>query len=345
MAYADPVSTTSPLLHKLLDNVKYYYYDVWNIYGDPRVSNYPFMDGGPWSTIALICGYLALVKSIGPNFMKDRKPYDMRNIILLYNVALVTINGWLFYSGSWITNFGLDSWKCQPVDRRSRDPLDLYKIQLGWYFYVTKTIDFCDTFFFVLRKKNRQISGLHVFHHSCMPLFCWIGLKFTPGGNNAFFPWLNSGVHTVMYAYYALSTFPHLAPYLWWKKYITSMQMIQFVAVIVHSFYSMLSPGCAWPKMFIYLSIFNAFLFFCMFYSFFKRTYSVESSKSSQSSSSSPLTSSTSLNSSSSLSCFSSSTKCTLNNDQLNLAKVNYDSVSRKRISQRIAQCNDSNIK
>lgn len=268
----------SIVLDNLYNIVKYYYYDIWNIYGDPRVTDYPFMDGGPWSTLALICLYLYLVKFLGPTMMKSRSPYDMRNLILFYNISLVIVNGWLFWKGSWITNFGLDSWKCQVVDRTSTSSIDLYKIKLGWLFYLTKTIDFCDTFFFVLRKKDRQVSGLHVFHHSCMPFFCWIGLKFTPGGNNAFFPWLNSGVHTVMYAYYAASTFHYLRPYLWWKKYITQMQMIQFIAVIVHSFYSMSLPGCEWPKMFIYLSIFNAFLFFCMFYSFFQKTYKQQQS-------------------------------------------------------------------
>lgn len=36
--------------------------------------------------------------------------------------------------------------------------------------------------FFVLRKKNNQISFLHVYHHSTMPLLWWTGVKFVPGG-------------------------------------------------------------------------------------------------------------------------------------------------------------------
>ena len=31
-----------------MDLVNYYYYDIWNEYGDPRVTKYPMMDGGPW---------------------------------------------------------------------------------------------------------------------------------------------------------------------------------------------------------------------------------------------------------------------------------------------------------
>jgi len=263
----------SPFLSKAMEQVRYYYYDVWNEHGDPRVKSYPFMDGGPWNTIFAVCVYLYIVKFAGRQMMKNRKPFELKTPILFYNILLVAVNGFFVYNGSKITNFGLDSWKCERVNRTSTNPGDLQKIFLGWLFFITKFVDFCDTFFFVLRKRDRQLSGLHVFHHSCMPIFCWIGLKFVPGGNSAFFPLLNSFVHTIMYAYYAMSTFNSLKPYLWWKKYITQMQMVQFVLVIIHSIYSMLIPSCEWPKIFMYLSIFNAFIFFCLFYSFFRSTY------------------------------------------------------------------------
>jgi elongation of very long chain fatty acids protein 4 len=38
---------------------------------------------------------------------------------------------------------------------------------------------------------------------------------------------LNSFVHTIMYAYYGLSALgPWVQKYLWWKKYITQMQLV-----------------------------------------------------------------------------------------------------------------------
>lgn len=256
-----------------IDAIHYFSHDFWNQSGDPRVLKYPMMEGGPWSTISLIMMYLYFVKIAGPQLMKGRKAFDLRSLIFSYNCALVILNGWFFYTGCWISNFGIESWKCQLVDYKSKNWLDLYKIRIGWIFYMSKIIDLCDTVFFVLRKKDTQITPLHVVHHSCMPLLCWVGVKFAAGGNNAFFPWINSGVHTIMYSYYALSTFESAKPYLWWKKYITKIQMAQFILVIVHSLYSMAITGCKWPRVFMYLSIFNAFLFLCMFYSFFQRTY------------------------------------------------------------------------
>lgn len=76
-----------------------------------------------------------------------------------------------------------------------------------------------------------------------------------------------------MYSYYAMSTFSSLKPFLWWKKYLTQLQLTQFVLIILHSMYSMMIPSCGWPREFMYLSILNAFIFFYLFYTFFRNTY------------------------------------------------------------------------
>ena len=76
-----------------------------------------------------------------------------------------------------------------------------------------------------------------------------------------------------MYSYYAMSTFSSLKPFLWWKRYLTQLQLTQFVLIILHSMYSMMIPSCGWPREFMYLSILNAFIFFYLFYTFFRNTY------------------------------------------------------------------------
>jgi elongation of very long chain fatty acids protein 4 len=35
-----------------------------------------------------------------------------------------------------------------------------------WIFYLSKIFDFCDTFFIVMRRKWKQLSFLHVYHHT-----------------------------------------------------------------------------------------------------------------------------------------------------------------------------------
>ena len=44
----------------------------------------------------------------------------------------------------------------------------------------------------------------------------------------------NSFVHVVMYAYYGLSAIgPQMRPYLWWKRYITKLQLVRSLVTIL----------------------------------------------------------------------------------------------------------------
>ena len=91
--------------------------------------------------------------------------------------------------------------------------------------------------------------------------------RFVGGGQGGFSAFLNAGVHTIMYLYYLLSACgPGLQKYLWWKRlvsfiihcwestffstiprYLTRMQMVQFVLVFLHSVQT-LYFDCNYPK-------------------------------------------------------------------------------------------------
>lgn len=55
-----------------------------------------------------------------------------------------------------------------------------------WWYYFSKLLEFCDTFFFIIRKKDNQLSFLHIYHHSTMFAFWWIGIKWVPSGSSKF---------------------------------------------------------------------------------------------------------------------------------------------------------------
>ncbi|CAG7786302.1 unnamed protein product, partial [Allacma fusca] len=73
------------------------------------------------------------------------------------------------------------SLRCQPVDY-SNSPLAMRMAGACWWFFFSKIIDTFDTIFFILRKKNSQVTFLHVYHHGSMILNWWLGAKYTPGG-------------------------------------------------------------------------------------------------------------------------------------------------------------------
>lgn len=143
-----------------------------------------------------------------------------------------------------------------------------------WWYYISKFTEFFDTLFFILRKKYQHVSTLHVIHHGCMPFSVWMGMKFAPGGHSTFFAMLNSFVHIVMYFYYMVAALgPKYQKYIWWKKYLTAFQMVQFVAIFTHQF-QLLFIECDYPKGFMVWIGLHGVMFLFLFSDFYKQAYS-----------------------------------------------------------------------
>ncbi|KAK2531704.1 elongation of very long chain fatty acids protein 4 [Columba livia] len=183
------------------------------------------------------------------------KPFQNRSLSLVY--FLVT---------SVLANY---SYLCQPVDY-SRSELGMRQMaRVCWWFFFSKVIELLDTVFFILRKKQEQVTFLHVYHHGTMLFNWWSGVKYVPGGQAFFIGMLNSFVHIFMYGYYALASLgPQMHRYLWWKRYLTIMQLCQFVAIAVHSSYNLFAE-CPFPDGFniaVFLYILSLIALFLHFY-------------------------------------------------------------------------------
>jgi len=151
---------------------------------------------------------------------------------------------------------------------------------LLWLFYLSKVLDFFDTITIVLQKKWNQLSFLHVYHHSSVFLFYWVNLRMGYDGDIYLTVLLNAAIHTVMYTYYFLSM--HTKD-IWWKKYLTMMQMVQFCIMITQAFCMMASGGKEFaPRLSAYycVYIFSMLGLFAHFYvQSYKRKPSKEASK------------------------------------------------------------------
>ena len=61
-----------------------------------------------------------------------------------------------------------------------------------------------------------------------MYVFWWVGANFVPGGSSLTAAMVNCFVHVIMYSYYALAALgPVIQKYLWWKKYLTILQLVR----------------------------------------------------------------------------------------------------------------------
>ncbi|CAB4056724.1 ELOVL4 [Lepeophtheirus salmonis] len=152
--------------------------------GDPRVQDWPLMSS-PRITLIIAFLYLAICY-FGPKWMSNKKPWSINSFVLLYNLLITTLNVYI----------GADNSNCI--------------CSLVGY-YASKGFELFDSLFFILRKKESQLTFLHVYHHSTMFCLWWIGVKYVAGGSSFL-----------------------VRAYLWWKKYLTSIQMVQFVFCFGH---------------------------------------------------------------------------------------------------------------
>lgn len=265
-------SAMGTMLQNLYQGLHFATVGVFDKYGDPRVANYPLMRT-PWPTIMLTLIYYSFVRSIGPRLMRDRKPYQILSIVRVYSLAMAIWNGFGFHMAYQLLDGGRDCLGCQPVDPFDRSEKKLASIYYGHMFFTSRLVEFADTIFFVLRKKDNQVSSFHVFHHSSVPTAVWFFLKFAPGGNSGIFPFVNTLIHTVMYTYYSLATFPAAKPYLGWKKYLTQAQIIQFLIIISVCVQPLFIPGCNYPRILLLVTIAFSFIFIYLFVDFYLKSY------------------------------------------------------------------------
>lgn len=245
----------------------------WDSVTDERVNEFYLLHGGPSIILSTITIYLYFVLSLGPKLMAKHEPFKLNQVLLIYNLGMALANLWLFIQGLLVSNYGLDTLGCGKFggDIRLSPKRGIY---LGYLFFLTKLVELLDTVFFVLRKKKEQVTFLHVFHHSVVPIFCWIGIKLAPGGPNGFFPLINSFIHVIMYIYYAISTLgPRVQPYLWWKRYLTRLQMVQFILVMINAAKTFMSKDCKFPVLFAYLQATVATAFLILFAMFYRNAY------------------------------------------------------------------------
>ena len=141
----------------------------------------------------------------------------LRAFMLLYNVVMSAFSAYCFYvMYDTMGKYDVKTNDCRLFDRDPR-----YKA-MGTLFYLSKYVEFLDTFFLVARAK--RVSWLHYLHHIGAPID--MGLIMMTGTEVGWiFIFLNSIIHTMMYGYYALLLVGVRPP---GKVFITFAQIVQF---------------------------------------------------------------------------------------------------------------------
>ncbi|NWW73866.1 ELOV4 protein, partial [Climacteris rufus] len=237
---------------------------------DPRTDPWPLVHSPVPITLIFVC-YL-LVVALGPLCLRQCTPLRLRPLLLAYNLAMVALASYMCYEFLVTSVLANYSYLCQPVDY-SRSELGMRMARVCWWFFFSKVLELLDTVFFILRKKQEQVTFLHVYHHGSMLFNWWAGVKYVPGGQAFFIGMLNSFVHIFMYGYYALASLgPRVRRHLWWKRYLTMLQLCQFVAIAAHSSYNLFTE-CPFPDGFNAAVSLYMLSLLPLFLHFYHRTY------------------------------------------------------------------------
>ncbi|KAH8026086.1 hypothetical protein HPB51_015435 [Rhipicephalus microplus] len=244
---------------------------TWLPKRDHRTEGWP-LTGNPLPVLTITAAYVYFVKVAGPRWMSRRKPFDLKACILVYNLLASLLSAFFLCRFVKLAYLDLGYTFLQGLDMVDT-PASREIVRLSWWFYIFKLCELTDTVFFVLRKKNQQISTLHVVHHVIVSWNMWLDVTYGAQSHEMFISCLNSFVHVFMYTYYFLAALgPAYKRLLWWKKYITLMQISQFVLLLVHAIGMVFSKG-NYLGLFVWLEAAQAILFFVWFMLFYIQAY------------------------------------------------------------------------
>ncbi|KAK7792900.1 hypothetical protein R5R35_005066 [Gryllus longicercus] len=245
-------------------------YRVFNYeWADPRTQSLPLMTR-PFTVLGLVAAYALFADRLGPWIMRDRKPFKLKRTLIVYNALQIVANAYVFYKLAtqfWFTTY---NWRCEPIDF-SNSPSALEMVRIVNLYFWLKIADLLDTIFFVLRKKNTHISFLHLYHHSNMVFLGWTAVKFFAGGHGTFLGLFNTFVHACMYTYYLIAAvYPRN---IWWKKYVTQLQLVQHTMVGLHLAQLLVHNPCNYPMLVPRVLVPQTIFLVLLFSHFYQRAY------------------------------------------------------------------------
>eukprot|EP00039_Didymoeca_costata_P009834 m.131177 g.131177 ORF g.131177 m.131177 type:complete len:256 (+) comp14616_c0_seq3:892-1659(+) len=220
---------------------------------------------------AWLCYFTTLI--LLQKFMEGREPFKLRQVTALHNLILMIWSAGMFASvlyGLWLLydRYGYASLFCAANDEQTTGivAFSLY------VYHISKFYELFDTVIIILKKK--KLIFLHWYHHSIVMVMTWIWnhYRINVGSQGML---ANTLVHVFMYYFYFQSA---LGNKVWFKKYITSMQIVQFFVsfLITVEFKRLTFSGPCIGGEFgpIDFTVLCNVSFFILFLNFYRKTYS-----------------------------------------------------------------------
>lgn len=193
-------------------------------------------------------------------YMNNKNPYELKLALNIYNIIQILLNLYMIYGLKNIITFnnifGLNIIYTNNID---------YYVKIH---YLSKYFDFLDTFFIILRKKNNQLSFLHIYHHMSVPIIWGFMIIEGHGNGTASFGCLiNSLIHMIMYSHYLYTSLGFNNPF---KKFITQAQLCQFFLFVIHSILVLIYENIV-PRKYAYIQFLYQIPMITLFGNFYRK--------------------------------------------------------------------------
>lgn len=199
-------------------------------------------------------------------------PVVLRAVSILHNLAILLLSAAMAAGCSLSALSALPdpTWLlCFPENQiPRRGPLFFW----AYVFYLSKILEFADTFLIIVSGSIRRLSILHVYHHATVIVMCYVWLETA----QSLFPVAlvtNATVHTVMYSYYLACAAGMRPP---WKRAVTDFQIGQFLFSLLVSggmlYLHFTRGGCSGIYGWCFNAVFNVSLLY-LFLDFHNKNY------------------------------------------------------------------------
>ncbi|KAJ2705788.1 hypothetical protein FB645_002169 [Coemansia sp. IMI 203386] len=168
---------------------------------------------------------------------KDSGPW-MTSFVVLHNLALAAFSYWCAtnYTAAFAQTVREEGLRCAYCDSNHTIWNNMFKF--NYLFYLSKYYELIDTF--IILAKGRKATFLQTYHHAGAITTMWVGCYFG-SPQLIFYVVENSIIHTLMYTYFALTAMGYSPP---GKKYLTHLQIFQFLIGLVFIALYITIPGC-----------------------------------------------------------------------------------------------------
>lgn len=225
-----------------------------------------------WYVPPSVCTFYLLLTVLGKRWMTSRSPLKFRKTLAVWNLVLAVFSfmGFLGVTPELVKH----AWRDLP-DSICNTAVHTKPMLSFWslLFVLSKPVEFGDTFFIVVRK--RQLNFLHWYHHITVCLLSWHSLAIASAPAH-WFCVMNFGVHSIMYSYYLLKSIAVPVPSIV-AQIITILQLVQFFAgftvtlVALKLYASGRQCHTNWNELIAALAIYSSY--FVLFVNFFYHRY------------------------------------------------------------------------